>query len=125
MKTISFRVDVSNQKLQKIISEDSRIYSSMVRYSFNRYKDGKSYKEIYNILGTVFPNISSHLRNCSARQASTIYLLNKDKKVHFGQFKLFQKGLITKEEYKNSKNLGIYSEGECPYKGNRFFQLDI
>ena len=83
----------------------------MVRYSFNRYKDGKSYKEIYNILGTVFPNMSSHLRNCSARQASTIYLLNKDKKVHFGKFKKFQKGLITKDEYKDSKNLGIYSEG--------------
>ena len=97
----------------------------MVRYSFNRYKDGKSYKEVYNVLGDIFPTMSSHLRNCSARQASTIYILNKDKKVHFGKFKKFQKGLITKDEYKDSKNLGIFSEGECPYKGNRFFQLDV
>ena len=124
MKTISFKFKC-NEDVRQILDEQARIYSSMVRYSFNRYKDGKSYKEIYNILGTVFPNMSSHLRNCSARQASTIYLLNKDKKVHFGKFKRFQKGLITKDEYKDSKNLGIYSEGECPYKGNRFFQLDV
>ena len=124
MKTISFKFKC-NEDVRQILDEQSRIYSSMVRYSFNRYKDGKSYKEIYNILGTVFSNMSSHLRNCSARQASTIYLLNKDKKVHFGKFKKIQKGLITKDEYKDSKNLGIYSEGECPYKGNRFFQLDV
>ena len=45
--------------------------------------------------------------------------------MHFGKFKRFQKGLITKEEYKDSKNLGIFSEGECPYKGNRFFTIDL
>nr|DAH74142.1 MAG TPA: hypothetical protein [Caudoviricetes sp.] len=37
-----------------MISEDSRIYSSMLRFSFNRYKDGKSYKEIYTLLSEVF-----------------------------------------------------------------------
>lgn len=32
---------------------------------------------------------------------------------------------MTKEEYKESKNQGIYSEGESPYKGNRFFTIDL
>ena len=45
--------------------------------------------------------------------------------MHFGKFKRFQRGLITKEEYKDSKNLGVFSEGECPYKGNRFFTIDL
>ena len=125
MKTISFRVDVSNQELQKVISEDSRVYSSMVRYSFNRFKEGNSIKEIYHKLGESFPTAKSHYRNCASRQAKYIFELNKDKKVHFGQFKRFQKGLITKEEYKDSKNLGVFSEGECPYKGNRFFTIDL
>ena len=125
MKTISFRVDVSNQELQKVISEDSRVYSSMVRYSFNRFKEGNSIKEIYHKLGESFPTAKSHYRNCASRHAKYIFELNKDKKVHFGKFKRFQKGLITKEEYKDSKNLGVFSEGECPYKGNRFFTIDL
>nr|DAH74141.1 MAG TPA: hypothetical protein [Caudoviricetes sp.] len=65
--------------------------------------------------------MNSHLRNFAARQASGIFKLNKDKKVYFGKFKRFQKGLITKEEYKDSKNAGIFAEGEAPYKGNYFF----
>ena len=53
MKTISFKFKC-NEDVRQILDEQARIYSSMVRYSFNRYKDGKSYKEVYNILGTVF-----------------------------------------------------------------------
>lgn len=97
----------------------------MVRYSFNRFKEGSSIKEIYHKLGETFPTSKSHYRNCASRQAKYIFELNKDKKVHFGKFKKFQKGLITKEEYKDSKNLGVFSEGECPYKGNRFFTIDL
>ena len=33
--------------------------------------------------------------------------------------------MITKEEYKDSRNTGIFCEGECNYKGNRLFQFDI
>lgn len=35
------------------------------------------------------------------------------KKVYFGRFKRFQRGLISKEEYKASKNVGISSTGEA------------
>lgn len=67
MKTISFKIDISDEKLHQIIDEDSRIYSSIFRFAFNRYRDGKSYKEIYNILGQTFSNAKSHYRNCAAR----------------------------------------------------------
>ena len=50
--------------------------------------------------------------------------MNKENKVYFGQFKRFQKGLITKEEYKNSKNTGLFCIGEQNQKGNRLFKLD-
>ena len=46
-------------------------------------------------------------------------------KLHFGKFKKFQKGLITKEEYKDSRNTGIYSVGESNQKGNRLFKVDV
>lgn len=123
MKTIIYKIKMTDD-LQKVVSEDSRIYSSMVRFSFNRYKEGCSYKEVYNILAKTF-QIGSHLRNCAARQASGIYNLNKDKKVVFGKFKRFQRGLISKEELKDSRNCGIWSEGEVPYRGNRLFKIDV
>ena len=123
MKTISFRVKM-NDELQKVIPEDSRVYSSMVRYSFNRLKEGLQIKDIYNDLGSKF-KISSHLRNCASRQASGIFKLNKDKKVYFGKYLRFKKGLISKDEFKASRDIGIFSEGETPYKGNRLFQIEI
>ena len=55
-----------------------------------------------------------------------LYALAKDqKKVHFGKFKKFQRGLITKEEYKDSRNTGIFCEGEANLGGNRLFDLDV
>ena len=48
------------------------------------------------------------------------------KKFHFGDIKRRSKGLITKDEYKQSRNLGLFSEGEngCA-KGNRLFKIDL
>jgi hypothetical protein len=49
----------------------------------------------------------------------------KDKKIHFGKFLRFKKGLITKDELKDSRNTGIISEGEMNQKGNRLFKIDV
>ena len=51
--------------------------------------------------------------------------MNKDKKVHFGKFKRFQRGLVSKAELKDSRDIGIVSEGEFNQKGNRLFQIDL
>lgn len=61
------------------------------------------------------------------RKANGLFTLtkNKDEKVHFGKFLKFQKGLITKEELRDSKDVGILSEGEFNQKGNRLFEIDI
>lgn len=66
-----------------------------------------------------------HLANSALRNANALYALNKDKKVHFGKFLRFQKGLISKEELKASRDNGILSEGEMNQKGNRLFQIDV
>ena len=124
MKTISFRIKMTDE-IQKVISEDSRIYSSIYRFAYNRFKDGLSGKEVYAKVSESFPFVNCHIRNSAQRNANGLFRLNKDKKVYFGQFKRFQKGLITKEEYKDSKNLGLFSEGENNQHGNRLFKVDV
>ena len=97
----------------------------MYRYSFNRFKEGLSGKEVYAKVSELFPNMNCHLRNSAQRNAVGLFKLNKDKKVYFGKFLRFKKGLISKEEYKDSRNIGILSEGEMNQKGNRLFQIDV
>ena len=124
MKTISFKIKV-DEVLQKVISEDSRVYSDMYRYSFNRFKEGLSGKEVYAKVAELFPNMNCHLRNSAQRNAIGLFKLNKDKKVYFGKFLKFKKGLISKEEFKDSRNIGILSEGEMNQKGNRLFKIEV
>ena len=124
MKTISFRIK-TDKVLEKVISEDSRLYSSIYRFAYNRFKEELSGKEVYAKVSDTFENVNCHIRNSAQRNAVGLYKLNKDNKVYFGQFKRFQRGLITKEKYKDSKNVGILSEGEFNQKGNRLFQIDV
>ncbi len=124
MKTISFKIKV-DEVLQKVISEDSRVYSDIYRYSFNRFKEGLSGKEVYAKVAELFPNMNCHLRNSAQRNAVCLFKLNKDKKVYFGKFLRFKKGLISKEEFKESRNIGILSEGEMNQRGNRLFKIEV
>lgn len=113
-----------NEELDKVISQDSRICSSMYRFAFNRFKDGLKNLEVYASLNEKF-EMNSHLVNSIMRNAAVVYSLNKDKKVHFGKFLKYQRELISKEELKESRNIGILSEGEALKKGNRLFEVDV
>ena len=66
-----------------------------------------------------------HLANSALRNANALYALNKDKKIYFGKFLRFQRGLISKDELKTSRDNGILSEGEMNQKGNRLFQISV
>ena len=125
MKTISFKFKTDTKELQRTISEDSRVCSSMRRFAFNRFQEGKSNKEVYAKLSEKFSSANSHLRNSAVRSASSLYALNKDKKIYFGKFKKFVKGLITKDELKESRNTGVLSEGGAIDHGNRLFEIDV
>ena len=123
MKTIYFKIE-TNDQLQKVISEDSRICSAMRRFAFNRFQDGVKQREIYQLINDKF-ECNCHLKNSALRSANGLFTLNKNKKVHFGKFLRFQRGLISKDELKDSRNTGIISEGEMNQKGNRLFKIDI
>lgn len=124
MKTISFKIK-TNEELQKTILEDSRVCSAIYRFAFNRFQDNIVCQQIYRMIADKFEDVNCHLRNSALRKANGLYALNKDKKVHFGKFLKFQRGLITKEELKDSRDVGVLSEGEFNQKGNRLFEIDV
>ena len=119
MKTIKLPVTFN-----ALIEEDIRVYSSIVRYSFNRFQEGMKIKEIYHLCSEKF-NLGSHLLNCANREAQSLFKREGNKKVIFGDFKRRIKGLISNIEFKNTKSRGFTSEGECSQKGNRHFKFDI
>lgn len=119
MKTIKLPIIFNDS-----IEEDIRVYSSIVRYSFNRFQEGMKIKEVYHDCCLKF-NLGSHLINCANREAQSLFKREGNKKVTFGDFKRRMKGLISSKEFKTSKSRGLTSEGECPQKGNRHFEIDI
>lgn len=133
MKTIIFNIEYSHKES---INYDSRVYSSIVRWSLERYFENKEYKSIYNEAIKIF-KINSYLLNCAVREAKGIYKAELEKikdakennraynKPQFGQIKKLTKGYITKEEYKKQRNRGFFSEGQVFYNGNRLFQIDL
>ena len=124
MKTISFKIE-TNEQLQKVISEDSRICSSIYRFAFNRFQDHLTSSQNYNVIAETFKDVNCHLRNSALRAANGLYKLNKNNKIYFGKFLRFKRNLITKDEFKNSRDMGIMSEGEFNQKGNRLFQIKV
>ena len=91
MKTISFKIKV-NEELEKAVSQDSRIYSSMFRFAFNRHREGLSKKEIYAKVNETFVDVNCHLRSGAQEEAKWKFLsigLDASKKVCFGKFLRF------------------------------------
>ena len=119
MKTIKLPVNFNDS-----IEEDIRVYSSIVRYSFNRFQEGMKIKEVYHDCCLKF-NLGSHLLNCANREAQNLFKREGNKKVIFGDFKRRIKGLISNIEFKNTKSRGFTSEGQASQKGNRHFKFDI
>ena len=122
MKTIKLPIDASDYSS---LENDERVYSSAVRFAFNRFQDGVAKKnDVYRKLIATF-KLGSHLLNCASHEAEGIYKREGKKKVVFGDMIRRCKSLITKEEYKASRNRGFTAEGEKLQKGNRYFKFDI
>ena len=111
------------------LGELPRLYSSMVRISYNRAKEGMPGNDIRPYLQERFPGIHSWLVHSAEVDGTTIHKSNVDgHKIHFGGKKTYEKymkGQITKEEYRHSKILPIYSLGEADRYGNRLFDFDL
>ena len=127
MKTISLPY-ICSEDNRNFIKDEIRKSSNMVRYAFNRYKDGKSEKDI-RLLSKSISNVPSDswFIQCAIKKSNYLFLANKEKVIFGGKFNFFQrlKHKLNKGEFKSSRLFGIYSQGEKLANGNRKFQLDI
>ena len=127
MKTINLPY-ICSEDDRDFIKDESRKSSNMVRYAFNRYKDGKSEKDI-RLLSKNLQNVPSDswFTQCAIKKANYLLLANKEKVIFGGKFNFFQrlKHKLNKDEFKSGRLLGVYSQGETLRCGNRKFKLDI
>ena len=127
MKTISLPYTCSEDD-RSFIKDEIRKSSNMVRYAFNRYKDSKSEKDI-RLLSKSLSNVPSDswFIQCAIKKANYLFLSNKENVIFGGKFSFYQrlKHKLDKDIFKENRLLGIYSQGEKNYYGNRKFKLDI
>jgi IS605 OrfB family transposase len=125
MKTI--KLPIQNQI---DIQDIQRIYSSAVRYAYNRHLESRTEKEIRCLMKNKF-DLGSWLVQCSIKHSLAILDSQrklKIPKIVFGSKKNFIKRSqhkISKEEYQESRLFPIQCQGEKSQKGNRHFDLDI
>jgi predicted transposase len=125
MKTIKLPYK-SNEDLTSILKQ----YSSIVRYSYNRFIGGKTEKDI-RALSKSLNNIdllNSWLIQCGIKDGKAIQTRFKNEKVVFGgKCNLINrlKNKITNEEYQLKRLSPISIQGEELKQGNRTFKLDI
>lgn len=127
MKTISLPYTCSEDD-RNFIKDEIRKSSNMVRFAFNRFKDSKSEKDI-RLLSKNLQNIPSDswFIQCAIKKANYLFNANKEKVIFGGKFSFYQrlKHKLDKDIFKENRLLGVYSQGEKNYYGNRKFKLDI
>ena len=127
MKTIKIPHKCSQQE---IIEDYLQQYNIVVRWSYNRFRENKSEKEVRLLSKSLknIPLMNSWLIICAIGQGKAIHKRFKDQKIIFGGKKNFSKrakNKISKEKFKSKKLNPLCSVGEQLRKGNRFFELDI
>ena len=125
MKTIKLPY-VSTSDLTNII----RQYSIIVRFSFNRFVEGKSEKDIRLLTKSLknIDDLNSWLIQCGIKDAYALFQRAGDKKVIFGGSKNFLKRVknqITSSDLIEKRLVPVNIQGEQLQKGNRMFKLDV
>jgi len=122
MKTIKLKI-----KNQVNFDDELRIFNSVVRYSYNRFKDGLSEKDVRAKVNQLFSENCWFLQS-ALKEGKAIFDKNKGNKVVFGgrfNLKQYLQGKISKDEYKAKKLAPITIQGEAIQKGNRLFDFDF
>jgi IS605 OrfB family transposase len=125
MKTIKLPYKTT-EDLTSILKQ----YSNVVRYSYNRFIDGKSEKDIRELSKSMksIDLLNSWLIQCGIKDGKAIQTRFKNEKVIFGgKYNLINKlkNKITKDEFSLKRLSPINIQGEELKQGNRSFKLDI
>jgi predicted transposase len=125
MKTI--KLPYKNEKnLIPIIKQ----YSSIVRYSYNRFLEGRTEKDVRNLTKLLNNTnlLNSWIIQCAIKEGKAIYTRLDNKKVVFGgKINLYDriKNKISKVDYQLKRLNPVNIQGEELKQGNRLFKLDI
>ena len=125
MKTIKLPYKTT-EDLTSILKQ----YSNVVRYSYNRFLEGKTEKDIRLLTKSLnsIDLLNSWLIQCGIKDGKAIQTRFKNEKVIFGgKHNLIKrsKNKISKEEYQLKRLCPINIQGEELSRGNRLFKLDI
>jgi len=125
MKTIKLPYK-SSKDLIPIIKQ----YSSIVRYSYNRFLEGNVEKEVRYLTKSLrnINLLNSWSIQCAIKDAKAVHMRFKDEKVIFGgkkNFILRCQNKISKEEYQLKRLIPVNIQGEELKQGNRLFKLDV
>jgi IS605 OrfB family transposase len=120
----------SNDEFKLFLNNLRREYSLLVRYSYNRLKEGISEKDIRVLHKSLknIDNLDAWTRQCSINESKQILNKHKDNKVIFGgksNWIKYIKGLINKEQYTECRLLPLNIFGEAANNGNRKFKLEL
>lgn len=91
MKTIKLKI-----KNEVDFTKELKLFNSMIRYSFNRFQEELSLKEVRNKVKELFKG-NSWFIECAIGKGKQIFEKHKDKKIIFGR-KTFTKTIL-KESY--------------------------
>jgi IS605 OrfB family transposase len=105
-------------------------YSNVVRYSYNRFLEGKTEKDIRKLTKSLnnINLLNSWLIQCAIKDGKAIQTRFKNEKVIFGgKHNLINrlKNKISKEDYQLKRLCPINIQGEELKQGNRSFKLDV
>lgn len=105
-------------------------YSNVVRYSYNRFLEGKTEKDIRLLTKSLnsIDLLNSWLIQCGIKDGKAIQTRFKNEKVIFGgKHNLIKrlKNKISKEEYQLKRLCSINIQGQELQHGNRSFKLDV
>lgn len=125
MKTIKLPYKTTEDLISVI-----KQYSNVVRYSYNRFLDGKTEKDIRELSKSMnnIDLLNSWLIQCGIKDGKAIQTRFKNEKVIFGgKYNLINriKNKISKEEFSLKRLSPINIQGEELKQGNRSFKLDI
>ncbi len=112
-----------------LIKEIIREQTIIKKWSYNRFKEGKSEKEI-RLLSKSLKNIKdldSWFIESSMYDGKGVWKIGKANKIIFNKYNFIrrQKRLISREEYQLTQNNYLYSIGSKRSKGNRKFELQM
>lgn len=128
MKTIKLPISISEE--DKVIIKKLQIeYSSLVRFSYNRLKEGKTLRDLeHDLYLEKYELLDSWTKRCAILKAKSLHESRPDQNIIFGgkhNFIQRCKNKISSDQWKDLRLLPINIQGEKHQNGNRKFNLDI